>query len=237
MNGMGRRLLILATSLSLICVVSLAAFLHRAATGTDVLMLALPGGNCLLIKSHEGRWVEISGVRGWPDRGVRAWSARNSRAASPRPRRNSWERAGPFLFWQRHTGSFVGSVAFVHGTLVVPADDGGRLPAYGDGYDRADAVDAWRGVLPGQKGWLFLSGWEARVPHAYLMAVSALLPLVVVPVWLTRLCRRFRRPKLGLCAGCGYDLRASTGRCPECGRPIVPAAPAVTDTAPAAAAP
>ena len=50
------------------------------------------------------------------------------------------------------------------------------------------------------------------VPDWFLLAVSAMLPAA----WLVRRLRS-RRPRPGFCRQCGYDLRATPWRCPECG--------------------
>ena len=51
------------------------------------------------------------------------------------------------------------------------------------------------------------------VPHGFLCLLTA------VPVFLwVRAARRRRRGVAGFCPACGYDLRASPDRCPECGR-------------------
>jgi hypothetical protein len=52
---------------------------------------------------------------------------------------------------------------------------------------------------------------------------SAVIWLAAVPTWLAALRRRRvgrLRQGLGLCQRCGYDLRASVNRCPECGLPV-----------------
>ena len=56
---------------------------------------------------------------------------------------------------------------------------------------------------------------ELRFPHWCLTAVFAIPPVVVG----LRAFRRWSRRRLGLCLSCGYDIRASPERCPECGTP------------------
>ena len=58
--------------------------------------------------------------------------------------------------------------------------------------------------------------------YSFEMPFWPLLVLTLVPpaAWTYRRWKERRRRLRGLCRRCGYDLRASEGRCPECGTPI-----------------
>jgi hypothetical protein len=66
------------------------------------------------------------------------------------------------------------------------------------------------GVLAGDTGRYTVT---ARIiPHWFIALATAVFPAI----WL-RTRRRRHRSASGLCAACGYDLRATPDRCPECG--------------------
>jgi hypothetical protein len=101
---------------------------------------------------------------------------------------------------------------------------------------RGRLESTWRRAhIPPEKWW-HISGLPTRstlprlgvrlsVPDGYVRYIvfplwlPAILFALAPTYWLLGPRRRLnRRRKLGLCEQCGYDLRATPERCPECGR-------------------
>ena len=61
---------------------------------------------------------------------------------------------------------------------------------------------------------------EAFIPFWLALALTSVLPTVAAVRWY----RRRGTPLAGCCRSCGYDLRATPDRCPECGTAAGPAA-------------
>lgn len=55
--------------------------------------------------------------------------------------------------------------------------------------------------------------WQVTAPMWAPVAMTLILPMV----WVIRWRRQRAREMIGKCAACGYDLRATPQRCPECG--------------------
>jgi len=79
--------------------------------------------------------------------------------------------------------------------------------------------------LWGVKG-VALERWVLDLPMGCVVVLFVLLPGVRLVRWTIRRRRRGARP--GVCARCGYDLRATPQQCPECGTFRAGRAPATT---------
>ena len=102
------------------------------------------------------------------------------------------------------------SMARPAGHVAVAPPIGGRWfqdPGFAGGFQfrkRARAVHARGETIGGRV--VAIPGW-----------LPPLLFAVAPAAWCRRRLKRRKAGRAGLCASCGYDLRASPERCPECG--------------------
>jgi hypothetical protein len=82
-------------------------------------------------------------------------------------------------------------------------------------------------LMPAQHGYLpfaltigngyGLIRWDVRISYWLLAVIASAIPLLRL-LQMRRAKLRQRRIAHGLCGSCGYDLRATPDRCPECGK-------------------
>jgi hypothetical protein len=84
----------------------------------------------------------------------------------------------------------------------------------------------WNRTFCRRLGFLFQTYQSRGISRSYLAAPTwfVALPFALVPFWtIFRISQRARRRQKGWCIFCGYDLRASPEKCPECGTAVPPA--------------
>jgi hypothetical protein len=162
-------------------------------------------------------------------------------------------RSQDWVMWRTASGvkwkisSVVGTLVIERAIWPIPSDDAGIWAdawALAADIDRADAVGyrdvdtvAGFGIGGGEHQTTDPSEVVAHgesytmldvpftvviLPIQAVVVVTAMMPTYVA----VRYGRRAHRSRAGRCPACGYDLRATPERCPECGAVPAPPAPA-----------
>jgi hypothetical protein len=185
-----RRLLNVVTALSLLLCVAVCVLWVRSNRIQDCLLARSGGGRLVEVDSRRGR-LGLTVLRHWPRERPSAW------VSAPVGR-------GP----PRDVPQIVFAAPDAPPGLAV--NEWERLGFIGWAGTVCATTDAGAYTAP-------TVGWSLEGPHAAVFLVTGILPCLRLVGWLRRWRVARERSGMGRCASCGYDLRATPGRCPECG--------------------
>ena len=199
---MTRRLLNLLTALSLILSLAVAALWVRAAGAGDQFIFTTGGRFWWVVSARSG--FRVTTVGSWPARERLRWMPRVMKKTNDHIPTVAVAEPPPWTAWRRL------GVRGRHGMVTTWIDAGGR-PATLSTYLAADLYGG-----AGRRSPLMPCA-EVYVPYWVALGVCSALPLSHAATKLAAARRRRRLRARVRCPDCGYDLRATPGRCPECG--------------------
>ena len=166
----------------------------------------------LKLRTLDGRWNRLEHTT---DGGVhwRIFSGRNGLVvawAAPWPagRHVVWEAAGDDASWLIDGARGEPMARYWIQDMPAPRGAVEAGPAIRRGHDYVYAG----GDSVGRARWV-----RVHAPHGMAAALAALPFATAAAAGVLRWDRRRRRRRAGQCPRCGYDVRATPQRCPECG--------------------
>ncbi len=189
--------------ISLLVIAALVVLRVYSVEGTVMGMAPLSAEKGVLVSAQFGGYWEVTLVDRWPGPKCGVWSG------------EGWKDVGPFIsrtFFREHRVNAL-NVGYGEGTGMVPLVSPGGPVAY----ERAEEL-GYPNTLAWPPDTVVINLWQVHFPFGVAIVLAATVP---VALWLARwraARRSAGRRAAGLCEACGYDLRASEGACPECGR-------------------
>ena len=199
MKRVGRWLVQIAVALSLVMAVGIGVLWVRSYRDSSV--------KCVQRADFEGGRVRHRELAAWSSDGTACFALLRTHFD-----RESWD-----FFYQS-------------GNVVLPTPGEGWRWSSGDAkHDKivflgSRARPTWElaGIARRHMGGHTTGATYWLIPHSYLLTLFSLPPILWLTLTGRRVLRRRSRRRRGQCVVCRYDLRATPGRCPECGREASP---------------
>ncbi|MFI5380161.1 MAG: hypothetical protein ACHRHE_12755 [Tepidisphaerales bacterium] len=134
----------------------------------------------------------------------------------------SWSSPLQWDVWHKYqcVGSHQGRVYYATGGPLNYISTLAHIKHMGEPIDFSSSLNQGMlgyGPIPTPDGYGLTDCSLFFLPHWLIAVITAALPAR----WFILVRRRLHAARLGLCLTCGYDLRASRDRCPECGMPFL----------------